>query len=170
MKKNILLFLLLTAFCACKSSKNTTQSGNSRKDVLRYDVADVRPKFVPEPTNVAQNTAPELSTEMGAKHSITEKINGLIDTIAQYNGQVRKLSGYRIIIYAGINREEANKAKEKVYKKFSDADVYTSYQQPTFKVKVGDFFTRLEAQKMYNQLRSIFPNVVVVEDEILIHR
>lgn len=149
----------------CKAGNNTVTSKKSHNT----NVSETwRPRFVPElAANIATSSN---SSEVLATNSINVHINNLLDSIAYYNKFIDKAIGYRVIVYSGINREEANKVKEKIYKRFPDIDVYTTYKQPSFKVKVGDFFTRLEAQKMYNQLRNNFPNVLVIEDEIIIHR
>ncbi|SFC49723.1 Sporulation related domain-containing protein [Flexibacter flexilis DSM 6793] len=155
------LFLIV----GCKAGNNTV---TNKKNTNTSVSSTWRPRFVPE--TAANASASSSASEIPATNSINLQINTLLDSIAYYNKFIDKAMGYRVIVYSGINREDANKVKEKIYKRFPDIDVYTTYKQPSFKVKVGDFFTRLEAQKMYNQLRNNFPNVLVIEDEIIIHR
>jgi hypothetical protein len=40
------------------------------------------------------------------------------------------------------------------------------YNQPTFRVKVGDFVDRLDAQRVYAGLLADFPNAMVVQDKV----
>lgn len=168
-KIRVYLYALLMGLfwiVGCKAGNNTVVSKKSNSTTVSETW---RPRFVPEVVANAASTSAN-SSEISASNSINLQINTLLDSIAYYNKFIDKAMGYRVIVYSGINREDANKVKEKIYKRFPDIDVYMTYKQPSFKVKVGDFFTRLEAQKMYNQLRNNFPNVLVIEDEIIIHR
>ena len=40
------------------------------------------------------------------------------------------------------------------------------YQQPFFKIRVGDFRTKLEAYKFQKEIMAQFPNSFIVKDEI----
>jgi hypothetical protein len=160
----ISFIICFIVFSACKSTKSSTSS--NKKSNRATISGNWRPKFVPEAV-VHQNTD---NSNVSSNNTINERLNEILDSVAVYNATVSKAAGYRIVVYSGINREDANKTKEKLYKSFPDLDIYTTYKQPSFKVKVGDYFTRLEAQKMYNQLRTKFQNVLVIDDEILIHR
>ena len=87
-------------------------------------------------------------------------------TIAVAKKSVRYAQGYRIQIYSGNNRDEANKARDRSYALFPDITPHIVYNQPTFRVKVGDFVDRLEAQSVYAGLITDFPNAMVVQDKI----
>ena len=51
-------------------------------------------------------------------------------------------------------------------KKFPDDMAYLIYQQPNFKIRVGDFRDRLQAQQFYLKLLPIFNTAFIVKDEI----
>ena len=42
------------------------------------------------------------------------------------------------------------------------------YNQPNYKVKVGKFLTRLEAQPLFTQLKKEFDNAIVAPERIYI--
>lgn len=76
-----------------------------------------------------------------------------------------KLKGYRIQIYSGNKKQPANQARSvflRVYKK----KAHLNYEQPYYKVRVGDFKTKIEALKFKNDLIKHFPNCFIVKDEI----
>ncbi len=61
------------------------------------------------------------------------------------NARKPGLDGYRIQLYFGNEREKAREVKTAFLRQFSDMSAHESYQQPNFRVRVGDFRTRLEA-------------------------
>lgn len=94
----------------------------------------------------------------------------LIDSLIQKNKDKNKVSktidGYRIQLFSGADRTNATALKAKFLKQFPDIPVYMIYQQPFFKVRVGDFRNKLEAQKLYYQLSDVFGQVILVPDKI----
>ena len=78
-----------------------------------------------------------------------------------------KVKGFRIQITSTNNRDQAFNAKAAVQSRFPDQKVYTTYQAPLFKVRVGDFLKREDAEKIRKLMLSIFPDgMYVVEDVI----
>ena len=78
-----------------------------------------------------------------------------------------KVKGFRIQITSTSSRDQAFNAKAAVQSKFSDQKVYTTYQAPLFKVRVGDFVKREDAERYRKLMLSIFPTgMYVVEDVI----
>ena len=47
---------------------------------------------------------------------------------------------------------------------------YLTYQQPNFRLKVGDFFSRMEAQQVLNQISDLIPNAQIVQEQININK
>lgn len=95
---------------------------------------------------------------------IENQLNALLDSQALVNLKATRIAGYRILLYTGNSRDEANKAKEKAYRIFGNSDVYTSYQQPTFKVRLGDYYDKLEAFFALKKLENAFPKSVIVQE------
>ena len=50
--------------------------------------------------------------------------------------------------------------------KFPDQRTYISYREPNFKVHVGDFRTRLEAEKMSQELKTWFAGLFIIPEKI----
>ncbi len=64
--------------------------------------------------------------------------------------------------------EAANEAKSMVYKMLPDSFPQLTYQQPNFKVKVGKFYTRFDAQKTFTEIKREFPRAIVIPERIVI--
>lgn len=76
------------------------------------------------------------------------------------------MPGYRVQIYYGSQRAKATEVRTEFIKKFPGIAPYLIYQQPNFKVRLGDFKTRLEAQVLLEQVTLDFPAAFVVKDEV----
>lgn len=86
-------------------------------------------------------------------HSDLNKNNNMID-------------GYRIQIENSSNREAVYAMKAEVYKSFSDFQSYIIYDQPYYKLRMGDFSTRLDARKYLDQVIAVFPTAFIVADKV----
>lgn len=117
----------------------------------------------------ADETSPKPVTESKSEftsnqYCIENQLNALLDSQAVVNLKATRISGFRILLYTGNSREEAGKAKEKAYRIFGNSDVYTSYQQPTFKVRLGDFYDKMEAFFALKKLENAFPKSAIVPE------
>ena len=51
-------------------------------------------------------------------------------------------------------------------KKYPDVPIYLLFGQPYYRLRVGDFRTRLEAENMYQRLKKRYKNAFVTADRI----
>lgn len=80
------------------------------------------------------------------------------------NGQYK---GYRVQLIATNSRADAYRAKAVFLQHFPEGRSYISYQSPNFKVRVGNFLGRREAEDFKVELNKIFTDGVdIVEDAI----
>lgn len=70
--------------------------------------------------------------------------------------------GYRVQIYSGNNRENAQKVKINFMKRFPTIRSYITYSMPYYRIRVGDFASKREAQDMYKHLSATYKNVMIV--------
>lgn len=84
-------------------------------------------------------------------------------------GVIRSGRGFRVQIYNGNDRAKATQIKVDFMKRFPGVRTYLTYVQPQFRVKVGDFRTRAEAQKMYEQTSTLYSPCMIVPDIIVIN-
>lgn len=74
--------------------------------------------------------------------------------------------GFRVQLYYGSNRSEALELKSKFASLHPDTETYLIYQQPYFRLRAGDYRTRMEAYKLFRIVEKEFPSVFIVNDEI----
>jgi len=87
------------------------------------------------------------------------------------NRQVSGVPGYRIRIFSdsGIGaKEEQQRVRARFLSLYPDVDAYYHYDEPYFKVYVGDCRTKSEALKLYDRVKNNFPNPILVPDDIRI--
>ena len=92
------------------------------------------------------------------------RINDLLEINREENIRRGGFEGYRVQIYQGTNKEEADLIRSSFLAKFPEYKVYRLFQTPDFKVRVGDFRTRSEAIKMKYLIKEKFQNPLVGKD------
>ncbi|HTB08128.1 MAG TPA: SPOR domain-containing protein [Bacteroidia bacterium] len=75
-------------------------------------------------------------------------------------------SGYRIQIHFGQDRNAAKQVQSDFSGKFPYFTSYLVYQQPYFKVSVGNYRTKLDAVRCLNQIKKSYPGAFVVKEKI----
>ncbi len=75
--------------------------------------------------------------------------------------------GFRLMIINTNKRDEAIAAKTKVYRYFPELKAYLFYQSPYFKLKVGNFKERKEAETYQKRLNVYFPRGVFIMNDII---
>jgi len=79
----------------------------------------------------------------------------------------RFVQGFRILVMNTNDRNKATNAKAKVYEEFPELKAYLQWQAPFYKLKVGDFKTRPEAEEYLENIKRIFPGGVYVVRDII---
>ena len=79
------------------------------------------------------------------------------------------LNGYTIQIFSGLEREKADSIFFTADSIYSELDIYTLYDQPNYRVKVGKYFYRINANKALNKLINDFSEAIIVPERIKIN-
>lgn len=97
------------------------------------------------------------------------RIKSLVNKQIRIDDRTPGSAGYRIQIYfesGSQARTKANEVKSEFLTYYPDVAAYMSYEQPFFKIRVGDFRSMLEAQGFKNIIAASFPNAFIVSDRI----
>lgn len=78
------------------------------------------------------------------------------------------IQGYRIQIYFGNDKNDAEKIARKFKNLYPDyrKETYLRYYQPYWRVRVGNYYRKVDAQYLMQQLIKDFNNVLLIKDEI----
>lgn len=74
--------------------------------------------------------------------------------------------GYRVQFFISSNRNEIYAKQAAFNQMYPDLRTYIIYQEPNYKLKAGDYRTRLEAQKLMRDIRPQFPTLFLVSEKI----
>ncbi len=168
MKKTLFLTIsLLTAsLCSLRAQTDSVQvapEGYRYVDSLIYipaaryneslkdkDIFEIMPQGVTVNQSEELRTAAELQIEASSSNAL-------------------ETDGYRIRIYFD-NRQDAREASEKAQERskrlFPGYSTYRTYIYPNFKVTVGDFRTKAEAQIALKEVARYFPSAFVVKERM----
>ncbi|MFM2189944.1 MAG: hypothetical protein RL491_330 [Bacteroidota bacterium] len=102
--------------------------------------------------------------------SQNEAVNELMEKHIALGKARNAMPGYRVQIFFGDNREEANTIKSDFLRIHPNMGAYLVYQQPNFKIRVGDFKTRLSAMELLSEVQTRFPMAFIVKDYVKLPR
>lgn len=113
----------------------------------------------------AQDTS-SLVIHKDPRLDILLKKQGDINTAIK-KANARTARGYRLLVINTNKRDDAIAAKTKVYSNFPELKAYLVYQSPYFRLKVGNFKTREEAQQYQKTLGYYFPKGVFIIPDMI---
>jgi hypothetical protein len=82
----------------------------------------------------------------------------------------KMVKGFRIQLYAGLDRGAADKIKLEFLGIWPEIQVFQTYNRPTFRVRVGNYLTRSEAEMFCQRVKNQFTGAFVVPELIQIIR
>ena len=96
-----------------------------------------------------------------------------IDTLLLKQRQIHAndstIEGYRVQIFMELGNDalhNADSVRADFLKKYPEVPIYLMFGQPYYRLRVGDFRTRLEAENMYQRLKKKYKNAFVTADRI----
>jgi hypothetical protein len=98
-----------------------------------------------------------------------DAIKTLINRFVEYRRKEAKIPGYRIRIFSDSGqtaRQRANSERTRFSQLNPGITTYIEYEQPNFKIYVGDFRSRSEAFQFYKQIVKEFPKAFPVPTRI----
>ena len=85
---------------------------------------------------------------------------------ASVSGNSVTILGFRVQIFSGLGREQAYVEQTRFKSLYPNITSYVSYTQPNYRVWLGDFRTKLEAQKFMNELKKQYTSMFIFADRI----
>jgi len=96
-------------------------------------------------------------------------IDSLVQLHIAYNQAFPIIPGYRIQIFMESGNQalsDCENVEQKFLEKYENMPVYITFSAPYYRVRVGDFRTRLEAEKFLRRINRKYPSAWVIKDEI----
>jgi hypothetical protein len=98
-----------------------------------------------------------------------DKVDLLVSKHIQINQNRKGIDGFRIQIFFDSGNNSKTRAKsvyESFLAKYPNIGTYLTFKTPNYKVRVGDFRTKLDAQRFLNGILTDYPNAWIIEDQI----
>lgn len=102
--------------------------------------------------------------------------DGRIDNLVRKQGEIippataPQINGYRIQLFFDSNKQLVDQARVKFITRFPKVDTYIIYNAPNYLLKVGDFRTQLEADRVKQEVAYDFPTSFVIKEKINLPR
>ena len=100
------------------------------------------------------------------KIEMDEKVGALLNRHIKLNRQTG-LMGWRLQIFSDTNREKAQKRRRRFLLEFPEIPVYLTHKEPYFKVTIGNFYTKLQAKKVKNEIRKKYTSYIVPSEIVI---
>jgi len=117
----------------------------------------------------------ESLQESGRNNRVSLELDSLLESnyykFLASNKKASGIPGYRIRFFSesGVSaKEEQQRVKARFLTLYPGIDAYYRYDEPYFKVYVGDCRTRSEVLKLMDKIKRDFPNPFIVDDFIVL--
>ena len=91
-----------------------------------------------------------------------ERINELLNKQTKLNKSKDGVSGYRIQLKNTSSQKDANALRTGFNSAFPNLKSYLNYDAPYYKIRVGDYLTKMESQKDLNEIRKAYGGAYLV--------
>ena len=159
---SLAILLLLGNSCATLNPGKTSSKTNTYSE----DLSAYRPEIAEA---VAIDSAEAIVIPDSLAADVSQQLNTVLDTAAVYSrSTIKYVDGFTIQVYGGDDRAKAKDYRLNLIRNFPKTDPRTVFEQPNYKVRVGSYYTRLEAQHFYADVKTVFPRAILIPTRIYI--
>lgn len=163
----LLIGLILVAQIGCTLVKSGKASNKNK--VYTEDLSAYSPKVL-APVSEPNTTEMEEILLDSTTAPVNNKLNTALDTAASFaRANIKYIDGFTIQIYGGDNRTLAKDYKLKLLRNFPASEPIMVFEQPNYKVRIGEYYTRLEAQEFFKEIKEVFPRGILIPKRIKIN-
>jgi SPOR domain len=174
----ITIVSLLLILASCRTIQIPQGNKKTPPVVAEYDedLSSVRPRYnvsaiSTEPKYETSQTPVEASKPSKVVSSeitmhVNDQVAAILDTLTARNKAIRYADGYKIQLYVGNVREDVEAAKLYALQLYPELSPYMTFNQPTYRLKIGDFMSRSDADRYLTSFRQQYPGSTIVADKI----
>jgi hypothetical protein len=137
----------------------------STQEEYHEDLSSTLPEVGKYESPVQDKTTVEKPEFREPYMDITSRLEGVLDTIARVNQDIPNIQ-YTVLVHNSNSRQAADEARKNVFRVMPDADPKMQFISPSYRVKVGSFSDKIEAYKTLVKLKTMFPNAVIVPEQV----
>ncbi|HEY9045644.1 MAG TPA: SPOR domain-containing protein [Ohtaekwangia sp.] len=162
-----IITIILLGSCATSKKTTTTSQGGKYSEDLSVWRPKVETPAETATTTTPDNTKPATPVYIDPKQAVNKKLDAVLDSIDHINLSRKFVEGYTIQVYSG-RREEALNAKKQIAISLPGLDAEVQFTEPIFRVKVGKYYSRMDAQEDYAAVKRYFPAAILIPEKIAI--
>ncbi|GAA4377016.1 SPOR domain-containing protein [Hymenobacter koreensis] len=173
---NVLVVPALLTLVACAASSPARTATSPAPDTTRpaakaapaEDLGKYRPVFTaPAPPKTSSSAAkPNVTPTAHVNSQIDQRLRDLAFT----NQSVKYTSGYRILVYIGLERQDAMNIRRAVISRYPQETDYITFKQPLYRLYIGDYTSRLEAEQAMLRIRPLAPKAELQATQVLVNK
>ena len=177
----VLAAATLLALAACAASgpqapgppqpaaRNPQPAPLPAEDLARYRLPVPAPPAAP--ASALPPTAPPAArpTAPPTAHNTPAADQRLRDQ-AYTNQAIRYTQGYRILVYLGLEREQAMSIRRTIIGRYPAETDYLVFKAPVYRLYIGDYTTKLEAERGLARLRGLTPKLELESTSVLLNK
>ncbi len=176
LRKFVFLYVLVF-LSSCVNSILPTKKPKPEEKIDSYseDLSVFLPQYniekpIERPIEDLPKTTPNAAKTNIEIQSQSAEVDKILLKLAEYNKKVANGTGYRVQVYIGNNKQEFESAKSYLYQNYGEHEVYESYSQPTYKLKMGDFLSNKDAEIILDDIKSRYSSARLITEKINIQK
>ncbi len=113
-----------------------------------------------------------LKAQYFSEHELVSEdaaVDSLLKLHKIFNANYKSISGYRIQIFKGSGNSSLENARlfsDDFSEDHQNIPTYISFQEPYYRLRIGDFRDRLDAINFLRKIKNDYPSAFVIQDEI----
>ena len=146
------------------------KTANAPAPLPAEDVARYRPVVpAPKPLPAAPAAPAKIAAVVPANH-VNAQLEQRLRDQSYTNQNVRYAQGYRVLVYLGIEREQAMAIRRSIIGRYPDETDYLTFKSPVYRLYIGDYLTKLEAARGLARLRGLTPKLELEATQVLLNK
>ncbi|WP_426493161.1 sporulation protein [Hymenobacter sp. 102] len=178
--RNVLLLSALFSLGACAGSGPAAPAASTAPDTTRKattvpattpaaeDLSRYRPVFAAPKVSATVSAAP--ARPVTPTNQVNAQVEQRLRDQAYTNQQVKYAQGFRILAYVGLEKEQAMAIRRSVISRYPEETDYLTFKQPIFRLWIGDYLTRLEAEQALLRIRPLAPKAELESAQVIINK
>ncbi|GAB3305218.1 sporulation protein [Hymenobacter tenuis] len=173
--RNVLLLSVLFSLGACASSSpgapTTSKPDTAQRAATAPPVEDLskyRPVFTAPKAPVVAPATPARA--VNPTNHVNPQVEQRLRDQAYTNQNVKYAQGYRILAYVGLEKDQAMAVRRAIISRYPEETDYLAYKQPIFRLRIGDYLTRLEAEQALLRIRALAPKAELESMQVVINK
>jgi hypothetical protein len=135
------------------------------EEEYHQDLSSTLPDVGEYKSPVADKTRSEKVEFREPYMDVTSELNEVLDTLALVNKEIPNFK-YTILVHNSNSRQAADEARKNVFRVLPDANPQMQFISPSYRVKVGSYFDKIDAYPTLVKLKELFPNAVIVPEQV----